>query len=164
MIILNKDQIRQKFKRMAIEMVERHADENELVLIGILDKGTNVANQLKTALKELSSIQCSIGQIRMNKKDPVSELVELNFKPAQLLNKSVILVDDVSNSGRTLFYALGCLMNAKPKSIETAVLVERMHKRFPVGISYYGMRLATTLKDHIEVQTSSGEDWTVDLH
>ncbi|MCC6754353.1 MAG: phosphoribosyltransferase [Saprospiraceae bacterium] len=148
---------------MAIEMIERHAEESELVLIGILEKGATVARQLQRALQEQSAIQCTIGQVRMNKKHPVSEGVELDFKPQQLLNKTVILVDDVSNSGRTMFYALGCLMQTKPKSIETAVLVERMHKRFPVEISYHGMRLATTVKDHIEVQISSGDDWMVEL-
>ena len=54
-------------------------------------------------------------------------------------------------------------MQASPKSIETAVLVERFHKRFPVEMSYVGLQLATTIKDHISVKLNGINDWSVEL-
>ncbi len=63
----------------------------------------------------------------------------------------VILVDDVANTGRTIFYAFTPILRSLPKKIEVAVLVDRKHKMFPIQVNYFGMSLATTLKENIEV-------------
>jgi pyrimidine operon attenuation protein/uracil phosphoribosyltransferase len=71
-------------------------------------------------------------------------------------NKIVLLVDDVTNSGRTLLYALKPLLNYYPKRIQTMSLVERMHKSFPLNIDYIGLSIATTLQEHIQVEVEDG--------
>ncbi len=64
----------------------------------------------------------------------------------------VVVIDDVTNSGRTLLYALKPLLEFHPKSIQTLVMVERMHKLFPVNPDYVGLSVATTLQEHIQVE------------
>ena len=69
----------------------------------------------------------------------------------------VVIADDVTNSGRTLLFALKPLLNFHPKTIQTLVLVERMHKMFPVKPDYVGLSVSTTLQDHIQVEVKEGE-------
>jgi len=69
----------------------------------------------------------------------------------------IVIADDVTNSGRTLLYALKPLLDFHPKSIQTLVLVERMHKLFPVKPDYVGLSVATTLQEHIQVEVLDGE-------
>ena len=75
----------------------------------------------------------------------------------ELNGKVVILVDDVSNSGRTLTYALKPFLQSHPKKIQTLVLVERRHTAFPVQPDYVGLSVATTLQEHIYVEVE-GDD------
>jgi pyrimidine operon attenuation protein/uracil phosphoribosyltransferase len=66
-------------------------------------------------------------------------------------------VDDVSNTGKTLLYALKPFLSAQPKKIQTLVLVERSHKLFSIQPDYVGLSINTTLQEHISVQVSEGE-------
>jgi pyrimidine operon attenuation protein/uracil phosphoribosyltransferase len=68
----------------------------------------------------------------------------------------VILIDDVSNSGKTLLYAIKPFLNSSPKKIQTLVLVERSHNLFPVKPDYVGLSVATTLQEHIYVEVDKG--------
>ena len=70
---------------------------------------------------------------------------------------NIVVIDDVANSGRTLLYALKPLLEAHPKSIQTMVLVERMHKLFPVKPDYVGLSLSTTKENHIQVEVLNDE-------
>jgi pyrimidine operon attenuation protein / uracil phosphoribosyltransferase len=66
-------------------------------------------------------------------------------------------VDDVANSGKTIMYALKAFLSQRPKKIQTVVLVERSHKLFPIQTDYSGLSIATTLQEHIAVETKDGE-------
>jgi pyrimidine operon attenuation protein/uracil phosphoribosyltransferase len=72
-------------------------------------------------------------------------------------NLNIVLADDVSNSGKTLLYALKPLLQYHPKTIRTLVLVERMHKLFPIKPDHVGLSIATTLQSHIQVEVVDGE-------
>ncbi|MBK8841612.1 MAG: hypothetical protein IPO33_01590 [Saprospiraceae bacterium] len=86
---------------------------------------------------------------------PTSDEILLeNVELSHLENKNIILVDDVANTGRTLFYAFAPLMNIIPKKLEVAVMVDREHKLFPVKVNYVGLSLATTLMENIQVDLS----------
>ncbi|MBK8955702.1 MAG: phosphoribosyltransferase [Saprospiraceae bacterium] len=163
MIILEKQQIQQKIKRMAMEIYERHSNDKEIVMIGIHAKGALLADEICKELKKLSPLICTQASLHLNKLKPTTEPITLSVNISVLKNKPLIVVDDVANSGKTMFYALGSLLGSTPHSIETAVLVERLHKRFPVEISFVGIKLATTIKEHIEVSLQAEEDWMVEL-
>jgi len=70
---------------------------------------------------------------------------------------NIILIDDVTNSGKTLLYALKPLLDWHPRTIQTLVLVERMHKMYPVKPDFVGLSISTTLEEHIQVETIDGK-------
>lgn len=164
MIILNQEQIKQKIKRMAIEIYERHSDEKKIFLAGINTKGYEIAKLLSLQISELSPIQCELLHIHLNPAQPTEHPISLNVDSSLLRNKSVIITDDVANTGRTLFYSFKTIMDIVPKKLEVAVLIERTHKGFPIHVDFVGMKLATTLKDNIEVALDSANDWKVSLN
>jgi pyrimidine operon attenuation protein/uracil phosphoribosyltransferase len=80
---------------------------------------------------------------------------------ADLHGKIIIIVDDVANTGRTIFYACKPLMETLPKRVEAVVLVDRTHKSFPIKVDYVGLSLATTLLDDINVKIGEDEEYSV---
>lgn len=153
--ILNKQAIAQKMKRMALEVAEQNLDEQELIIAGINGNGEIVA---KCLTKELNNYSFKIQTItiHINKKNPLQ--VSIN-ETIDFSNKSVVIVDDVANTGRIIMHALKPFLDFQPKKIQTFVLVERSHKLFPIQNDYKGLSVATTLQEHISVETS-GDDIT----
>lgn len=147
--ILTSEDIVRKIKRMAIEIAEQNYSEKEIVLLGIHDSGLVITNLIKNEL-ELENIKVEIGSITLNKKNPLSQAIELNTT-SPLEDKVVIIVDDVANSGKTIFYALQPLMLKSIKKLQVAVLVDRQHKSFPITPDYVGLSISTTLKNMIYV-------------
>lgn len=148
--ILNKQAILQKMKRMALEVAEQNLEEKELIIAGINGNGEIVAKNLVKELNSIYSFKTQSIIIHINKKDPlqISLSEEIDFN-----NKTVIIVDDVANTGRIMMYALKPFLNFHPKKIQTLVLVERSHKLFPIQNDYTGLSLTTTLQEHITVET-----------
>lgn len=152
--ILNKQAIAQKMKRMALEVAEQNLDEKELIIAGINGNGEIVAKILTEELNKIHSFQIQTITIHINKKEP--QQVSLK-EPINFDNKSIIIVDDVANTGRIIMYALKPFLNFHPKKIQTLVLVERSHKLFPIQNDYTGLSVATTLLEHISVETEGEE-------
>ena len=90
-------------------------------------------------------------QKELHKKKPAQIMLS---EPFDFNDKVIIVVDDVSNSGKTMLYALKPFLDSHPKKIQTLVLVERTHKAFPVLSDYVGLSVATTLQEHIIVEVS----------
>jgi len=147
-LILDKERISKKLQRMAFQIWEHNSHEKELIFIGIDGTGVAVARELARRLQEISPLQVSVHTLKMNKRQPLSRQIELD---EDLNGKSVVLVDDVANSGKTLLYALKPILSFEPGKIMVAVLVDRKHKSFPVAPDIVGHTIATTLQDHIEV-------------
>lgn len=154
--ILDHRQILQKIRRLAIEIMERNTPESELIVAGVNSNGMHFARLLVAELRELSSSPVQLTNIKINPADPIAEEVVIGLDLSELSGKAILVVDDVANTGRTLFYACKPLLNILPKQLETAVLVDRTHKSFPIHVDYYGLSLATTLKENIEVVFEEG--------
>jgi pyrimidine operon attenuation protein / uracil phosphoribosyltransferase len=150
-LILSEKTAEQKMVRMCYEILENNIDENELIIAGIRESGSVIARNIQRILKEISSFKIELITLNLDKKMPNE--VSLS-KPVNPENKVVIVVDDVSNSGKTLLYALKPFLNFHPKKIQILVLVERTHKAFPVKPDYTGLSVATTMQEHIHVETS----------
>ena len=152
--ILSKEVVEKKLRRMAFEILENNIDEKEIILAGIRESGSVVAKVIQGMLAEISSIKTELITISLDKKEPtdvsLSRSIDLN-------GKVIILVDDVSNSGKTLLYALKPFIEFHPKKIQTLVLVERTHTSFPVRPDYVGLSIATTLQEHIFVEVKGTE-------
>ncbi|SRR5579871_180940 len=147
--ILTQEASKRKMLRMAYEILENNYDENELILAGIRESGSVIARNIEKLLKEIKNISTELIMVSLDKKLPEEVVLSrsLSFQ-----NKVVILIDDVSNSGKTLLYALKPFLESHPKKIQTLVLVERTHTAFPVKPDYVGLSVATTLQEHIFVE------------
>ena len=87
----------------------------------------------------------------LDKIDPLSHPISLSIQEETLNNAYVILIDDVINSGSTMQYALKKMLQKPTKAIKTVVLIDRMHRRYPIKADFVGMSLSTTLKERVEV-------------
>ncbi|MGC6420634.1 MAG: phosphoribosyltransferase family protein [Chitinophagales bacterium] len=155
--ILDRSQITKKIMRLAYQIWEDHHEEEAIHVLGVSKAGATLAKELCDALNSIRNAAKLSGVITLNKANPLSSPVSCSCSLSDLENQSVLCVDDVSNSGKTLFYALSILHNTPVKSIRTAVLVERRHKRFPIHSDYVGLSLNTTIREHIEVECSKDE-------
>jgi pyrimidine operon attenuation protein/uracil phosphoribosyltransferase len=154
--VLQEAQIRQKVRRIAFEIYENNFDEEELYLVGIEGQGWSFAQMLQAALQEISPLRVMLIRLELNKFAPSQSEIVLHDAPQTLRNKTIILTDDVLNTGRTLAYSLKPFLQEPIRKLEIAVLVNRSHTTFPVQAKYTGYELATTLSEHIRVQLSEG--------
>jgi len=140
---------------MALELAEKlSGDDAPLIIMGIRKNGEVIAAQVAGYLKKYIPNPITQLWVQMDKSHP--DTIEIS-ESLDFSGKHILLVDDVTNSGRTLLYALKPLMNSYPLSIQTLVLVERMHNQFPVTANYVGLSVATTLQEHIQVEVENGE-------
>ncbi len=162
-LILNKQQTLQKIRRIAFEIYENNFQEKEIVLAGIYDKGYLFAQLLQKELAAISPVQALLVKVTLDKFLPVQSDVMLDTDIKQIQNKSIILIDDVLNTGRTLAHSLKPFLNIEIKRIQTAVIVDRQHKQFPISADYTGYGLSTTIQEHIEVILDDPEKFGVYL-
>ena len=161
--ILSTVEIRQKLNRLAYEVLENNFSEKELFVVGIDGNGYKVAMQLMERLKTISSLRLTLGKISLDKDAPWNGEPKIDFTEKAFVNKSIVLVDDVLNSGKTLMYAVKLFLDKPVKKINTVVLVDRSHRRFPVKADFVGLTLSTTTQEHIETDFSKKEKEAVYL-
>ena len=149
--ILSKEIAYQKLHRLAYEIAERNINEKQIIIAGIKENGSIIATILVSFLKDIFKGQLKIIEIRIDKKNPknITLSEEINFD-----NKTIIIADDVANSGKTLLYAIKPFLEFYPKRIQTLVLVERSYKEFPVSPDYVGLSVSTALTEKIIVDTT----------
>ena len=164
MEILNHRQIERKITRLAYEILENSFHEDGLIIAGLNQNGMAFASLLLDRLESITEVDVQLTQITLNPADPLSETVEIDLDNDELAQQHIIIVDDVANTGRTIFYAFKSLLDALPAKVEVAVLVDRKHKSFPIMVDYVGLSLATTLKENIDVRLDSEEGFAAYLN
>lgn len=157
MKLLDARQIKQKIKRLAIEILEQNFGEKEIILAGINNNGLGFAKMLEKELVQLTENKITLTSVNLSPANPLESEVTINIPEKDLNNKVIIIVDDVANTGRTIFYAIKPLLEVLPKKIQVAVLVDREHKSFPIKVDYVGISLFTTIQDDIDVQIKGQE-------
>ncbi|MCC1485021.1 phosphoribosyltransferase family protein [Winogradskyella immobilis] len=150
-IILNHQEIEHKIKRIAYQVYESNVNEKELVLAGIESNGYLLAKKLKTCLITISDIKIVLCKVNIDKKKPLNSIVT-SINSDDYKNKSIVLVDDVLNSGSTLMYGVKHFLDVPIKQFKTAVLVNRNHKKYPVKADFKGISLSTSLSEHVNVK------------
>lgn len=156
-LILNNTQIYQKINRISYQIYEDNHNEKEIVIVGIANKGYLFAEKIATQLKKISKIKITLAKLTINKDEPLLETGELDIPVSNLDGKVVILIDDVLNSGKALIYGVKYLLDFPIKKMSTAVLVDRNHKKYPIGTHYVGLSLSTTLQNHISLEFKDNE-------
>ena len=150
-LILDAAQIERKLQRIARQIVEHHYQSEALIVIGISGQGTHMSARLVDILREICVLDLAHEQLTLHKDAPLEHPIAYTGDEAALRGNHVIVVDDVLNSGRTLIYAVKHLLDHSPQSMNTAVLIDRFHRNFPVRADFCGLTLSTTVKEHIEV-------------
>ena len=148
--ILTHVEINHKIRRIAYQIYEANSDESEVVLAGIDSNGYILAKKIKTVLNKISPINSVLCKVIINKKKPL-EVIKTSITKEEYINKSVVLIDDVLNSGTTLVYGVKHFLDVPLKKFKTAVLVNRNHKKYPVKADFKGISLSTSLHEQIEV-------------
>ena len=161
--LLTKTETFQKIKRVAYEIYENNFEEKEIVFVGVEKTGYVFAELLISEYNKISKQKTKLIKLLLDKNAPLQSDIELT-DDYTLENKVVILVDDVLNTGRTLAYSLKPFLTTAIKKLQTAVIVDRNYKSFPVSADYVGYALCTTLKEHVTVTLDNDEKFGVYLN
>ena len=147
--VLNFEKISRICGRLAYQILENNINEDEILLVGIKEKGYEIAKIIEQKLKDISSSKVYLKSITIDKKNPnqISEF-DINFNQ---MPKSVYLVDDVLNTGKTLMFAVNSLLKYDFNLIKTLVLIDRNHKRYPIKVDFKGISLSTNLDDTVKL-------------
>ena len=157
-IILTQQQIQQIVKRIAYQIYETFVNENEIVIAGIANSGYVFAKKISDEVSKISNLKVVLGKVEVNKQDPLQE-IKTDLQKADYENKSVVLVDDVMNSGATLIYGVKYFLEVPLKKFKTAVLIDRSHKKYPVKADFKGISLSTSSLEHIQVVFNDTEEY-----
>jgi pyrimidine operon attenuation protein/uracil phosphoribosyltransferase len=156
-IVLNQVQINQKIERIAFQIYENTFEENSIFVGGIAGNGFLLAERIVSKLMEISTQNIRLFEVIVDKENPLDTEISLSIDDNDLSQSTVIIFDDVINSGRTMMYAVRRILNNKLKVLKVATLVNRTHRRYPVQAEYVGLNIATTLKDKIVVELGANE-------
>jgi pyrimidine operon attenuation protein / uracil phosphoribosyltransferase len=156
-LLLTPKQIQQRIDRIAYQIYEDNADEKSVVIVGIHENGYLLAQRILSALNKTCNLETRLICLKINKHDHISDDVSINCELNELSGQSIILVDDVLNSGKTLIYAMSELLRTDTKKIRTVLLVDRDHRRYPVLGDFVGMTLSTTFQEHVTVELGENE-------
>jgi pyrimidine operon attenuation protein / uracil phosphoribosyltransferase len=149
-IILHHQEIEHKIRRIAYQIYETFADEQEIVLAGIANNGYVLAEKISVVLKNISDIKIVLCEVKIDKQHPFNPITTSIAKEAYS-GKNLVLVDDVLNSGTTLVYGVKHFLEVPIKKFKTVVLIDRNHKKFPVKADFKGISLSTSSKEHVHV-------------
>lgn len=147
--VLDFEKISRICGRLAYQILENNINEDEILLVGIKEKGYEIAKIIEQKLKDITSSKVHLKSITIDKKNPnqISEF-DINFNQ---MPKSVYLVDDVLNTGKTLMFAVNSLLKYDFDLIKTLVLIDRNHKKYPIKVDFKGISLSTNLDDTVKL-------------
>jgi pyrimidine operon attenuation protein/uracil phosphoribosyltransferase len=157
--IMDAEAIRRALRRIAHEIIEQNADLRSLVLAGIPLRGVEIARRLGEFIREVSKVEVETGTIdvAMHRDDvgtrPELPVVHVSNLPLPLEHRTVIIVDDVLFTGRTVRAALDAISSfGRPARIQLAALIDRGHRELPIRADYVGKNLPTATREQIQVR------------
>jgi pyrimidine operon attenuation protein / uracil phosphoribosyltransferase len=165
-VVLDRDDLRRTLVRIAHEIVEKNAGSEGLALVGIHTRGAVLARRLHALVGEMSGDEVPLGDIDISfYRDDVGErdapVVHSSHLDFDLGARTVVLVDDVLFTGRTVRAAIEALFDyGRPRRVQLAVLVDRGHRELPIRPDYVGKNIPTsrTERVYVRVEESDGVD------
>ncbi|WP_320007418.1 bifunctional pyr operon transcriptional regulator/uracil phosphoribosyltransferase PyrR [Maridesulfovibrio sp.] len=164
-IILSEKDMARTLDRLASEVTERRGDDENLAIIGIQRRGADLAERLKLILDEKLGRKIPLGKLDINlyrddwtnlSRQPSINCTEIPF---DIESASVLLVDDVLFSGRTVRAALEAVLDfGRPRRVELLVLVDRGHRELPIRADYVGKEVVTFEDQHVNVLVKERDD------
>jgi pyrimidine operon attenuation protein/uracil phosphoribosyltransferase len=168
--VMEPDDVRRALTRIAHEVLERDKGVTDVVLVGIADRGDDLARRLAQEIRRIEGVEIPLGvlditfyrdDIGMRAEAP--EVHETRI-PFDVSGKTVVLVDDVLFTGRTIRSAMDALMDlGRPRKIQLAVLVDRGHRELPIRADFVGKNVPTSRADDVRVLIAEvdGQDGVV---
>jgi len=165
--IMDEKKMKRTFSRMAMEILEKNRDLDNLVLIGIQSKGVHVAKRIQKLIKEMEDVDLPLGvlditlfrdDLHMKEQHPMVRKTEMKFS---LEDKDIVLIDDVVFTGRTIRAAMDSIFElGRPASVQLAVFIDRGHRELPISPDFRGKYLPTSRRERVNVMLSEieGED------
>ena len=164
-IIMSPEDIRRSLARIAHEIIERNKTTKHLVLVGMRTRGVPLAKRLAANMGDHEGSQIPVGALDISLyRDDLSTLdlqptVQRTEIPVNIDGKSVVLVDDVLYTGRSIRAAMDALIDlGRPRSIQLAVLVDRGHRELPIRADYVGRNIPSSRDEEIQVQLVETDD------
>jgi pyrimidine operon attenuation protein / uracil phosphoribosyltransferase len=163
-VLLDQEQLQRTLRRMAHEIVEKHPNLDDLVLVGIYTRGATLAQRLRALIEQFAGRRIPTGALDISfYRDDVTLRAEQRAHPQPVVKatrldfpidgKSVVLVDDVLYTGRTIRSAIEALFDyGRPDRVQLAVLVDRGHRELPIRPDYVGKNLPTARRERVNVQ------------
>jgi pyrimidine operon attenuation protein/uracil phosphoribosyltransferase len=158
-VVLTEDDISRSLKRIAHEIIEAVPTADAVLLLGIPTRGVHLANRLAQLLSSLTpGFQVSLGvlDVTMYRDDFVDagrSIAQTQIPSSGLDSQTVILVDDVLFSGRTIRAALDAIVDyGRPSQVKLAVLVDRGHRELPIRPDFIGKNLPTSSQERVSVR------------
>src|SRR6478752_6623486 len=164
-VLLDEESIRRTLSRIAHEIIERNEDLDGVALVGIHTRGVPIAQRLRHLIEERSGEELALGQLDITfhrddvhvraghaprRPQPLVRDTKLDF---ELAGRTVILVDDVLYTGRTIRAAIDALFEyGRPDRVQLAVLADRGHRELPIRPDYVGKNLPTTRGERVQVE------------
>jgi pyrimidine operon attenuation protein/uracil phosphoribosyltransferase len=164
-LLLDADAISRALSRISHEIIERNGDLDQVALVGIQTRGVPLASRLRRLVRERSGFEVALGALditfhrddvhvrdggRPPDRQPVLRATNIDFS---LEGLTVVLVDDVLYTGRTIRAAIDALMEfGRPARVQLAVLVDRGHRELPIRPDYVGKNLPTGREERIQVE------------
>ena len=108
-------------------------------------------------MEKITTATITLCKVLIDKQDPLQTVTTSLAKEAYI-NKPLVLIDDVLNSGTTLIYGVKHFLDVPLKNFKTAVLVNRNHKKYPIKADFKGISLSTSIQEHIDVVFEEGQD------
>jgi pyrimidine operon attenuation protein / uracil phosphoribosyltransferase len=165
--VLDAEEIRRALTRIAHEILERTRGGGGVLLLGIPTRGVPLARRLAALIGEFEGLEVPCGSldVTMHRDDlrlhPARALGRTDLPPGGVDGKTVVLVDDVLFSGRTVRAALDALNDlGRPRAVQLAVLVDRGHRELPIRVDYVGKNLPTSQREvvHVLLSEVDGQD------
>ncbi len=157
-IVMTPEDIRRTLARIAHEIIEQNKRMEQLILVGMHTRGVPLANRLAANLKNFEGVVVPVGALDISLyRDDLSSLdlqpiVQSTDIPVNVDGKSIVLVDDVLYTGRTIRAAMDALTDlGRPQSIQLAVLVDRGHRELPIRADYAGKNIPSARDEEIQV-------------
>jgi|SRR5690625_2345453 len=159
--ILDASSVNRALTRIAHEILERNKGGENLVLVGIKTRGVPLAKRLQAKIRQIEDITVPIGELDitlyrddLQKKSADPELLATNIE-VDIKNQTVILIDDVLYTGRTVRAAMDAVMDiGRPAQVQLAVLTDRGHRELPIRADYVGKNIPTSKEELIVVNVN----------
>ena len=164
-LLLDAEAIQRTLSRIAHEIIERNDDLDAVALVGIHTRGVPLAQRLRRLVEERSGVELELGQLDITfhrddvhvragqaprRPQPLARETKLDF---ELEGRTVILVDDVLYTGRTIRAAIDALLEyGRPERVQLAVLADRGHRELPIRPDYVGKNLPTGRNERVQVE------------